>query len=262
MRKLTEISEFVIEYIAINSSPHQEILDNLKEFLEILDLDFESEVEDSTLRGFSRKNTITLNVKWYEGSENTFILKCKGVEEDLIIFREELEDSAKTYFDDIMLVFNEIARNYNTKCYEYLHDLENELRMAIIFCLAKRYGKRWWNQRIPSDIKDNHGERKGTKSKKIEDLEELRLKGHDSEDLHEIFYTYFPDLKKIIEKRDNWQEVFEDIFGRRDVLVKLDELYPLRNIIAHNRYLTKENADTVELYYKKLDRFLAIMNGW
>jgi hypothetical protein len=80
--------------------------------------------------------------------------------------------------------------------------------------------------------------------------------------LHEIFYTYFPDLKKIIEKRDNWREVFEDIFGRRDVLVKLDELYPLRNIIAHNRYLTKENADTVELYYKKLGRFLAIMNEW
>ena len=259
---MTEISEFVIEYIAINSNPHQEILDNLKEFFEILDLDFESEVEDSTLRGFSRENTITLNVKWYESSENTFILKCKGVEEDLITFRVKLEESAKTYFDDIILVFNEIARNYNTKCYEYLHDLENKLRMTIIFCLARQYGKKWWNQRIPSDIKDDKGERKGTKSKKIEDLEELHLKGHDSEDLHEIFYTYFPDLKKIIEKRDNWREVFEDIFGRKDVLVKLDELYPLRNMIAHNRYLTKENADTVERYYKKLGRVLAIIKGW
>jgi len=59
---MTEISEFVIEYIAINSTPYQEIFADLKEFFEILDLDFESEV-DSTLRGFSRENTITLNVK-------------------------------------------------------------------------------------------------------------------------------------------------------------------------------------------------------
>jgi len=79
--------------------------------------------------------------------------------------------------------------------------------------------------------------------------------------LHEIFYTDFPDLKKIVEKRDNWREVFGDIFGRKEVLVKLDELYPLRNMIAHNRYLTKENADTMERYYIKLSR-LAIMKGW
>jgi len=50
----------------------------------------------------------------------------------------KVEESAKTYFDDIILVFNEIARNYNTKCYEYMHDLENELRMTIIFCLARQ----------------------------------------------------------------------------------------------------------------------------
>lgn len=79
--------------------------------------------------------------------------------------------------------------------------------------------------------------------------------------MHEIFYTDFPDLKKIVEKRDNWREVFGDIFGRKEVLVKLDELYPLRNMIAHNRYLTKENADTMERYYIKLSR-LAIMKGW
>jgi len=253
---MNEDREFTIEYITINSIPHEEIERYLKEFLEILDLDYEPPIaEDCTLHGFSRTDSITLDAKWYDGYVNTFILKCNGLRDDLIIFRKKLEEELRTYFDDTILVSNEIGQNYDIECYEYLHNLENNLRKMIIFYLAKNYGKNWWDQRIPSDIKDDHGDKKGTRSKKIE---EMGIKEHDAEDMHEIFYADFSDLKKIIERKDNWREVFKDIFKRKGVLVKLDELYPLRNRIAHNRYLTKENTDTIRLHSKKLHRYLSL----
>lgn len=53
---------------------------------------------------------------------------------------------------------------------------------------------------------------------------------------HPIYYTDFGDLRKIMERNDNWTEVFCSVFGRKEFLLTfMGELETIRNTTAHNR---------------------------
>jgi hypothetical protein len=69
----------------------------------------------------------------------------------------------------------------------------------------------------------------------------------------------FPDLRKIIERDDNWKEAFASIFPRRDILVAtLSELEPIRNTIAHSRKATMADAEIVHASYAKIEEAIGI----
>jgi hypothetical protein len=74
-----------------------------------------------------------------------------------------------------------------------------------------------------------------------------------------MYYVDFTDYSKIIERRDNWQEAFRDVFRDKEaVLVKLRELEQIRNDIAHSRELSDLQMDLLRFNCRYL---LAAIDG-
>lgn len=115
----------------------------------------------------------------------------------------------------------------NLIIYGILYNIEVGLREFIIEILENKFGPRWWKTRLSADL--IYSFKEGMKS--VEKTRWWEVVIH-----HPVYYLNFPDLKKIIEQKDNWRNVFENVFGRKDLIIgKLVELEFIRNDIAHNR---------------------------
>jgi Swt1-like HEPN len=132
----------------------------------------------------------------------------------------------------------------NIDIFTMLFILETALRELIIEELSKVEGPRWYKRCLPGDVLDKY--RKGREAEKS--IQWTRSIPH-----HPIYYVDFPDLKKIIERDENWKKAFERIFSRKDILSStLSELEPIRNKIAHNRKASREDVEVVKGTYSKL----------
>jgi len=117
-----------------------------------------------------------------------------------------------------------------------LEDLENLLRNCIKSSLENK-SKNWWLERIPPDVRERAEERRQKDESKKE----------------QVLYLDFGDYTKIITRRDNWRDVFSQIFGDLDAIkVKLKELTNIRNSIAHNRQLTTEQKEKFALLSREI----------
>jgi len=132
----------------------------------------------------------------------------------------------------------------NVRCFSLMYAIENGIRELIIEELTRLEGVRWYKRRLPSDV-----------LKKYRDAVQLqrqimwtKLVPH-----HPIYYLDFPDLKKIIEREDNWKDAFSSIFARKDLIsASLSEIEPVRNALAHNRKLVKQDVAMLEAALSKL----------
>jgi hypothetical protein len=123
----------------------------------------------------------------------------------------------------------------DTDCADLLNILEIELRMFIAEKLSTISAK-WWKQRIPEDIRNRAEKRKQER--------EEPYPGMERQDRSLSDYLDFADLKTIITKKDNWDEVFKQVFSRPEVVqVKLDEISPFRNDIAHHRNIPMNDRE-------------------
>lgn len=121
----------------------------------------------------------------------------------------------------------------NILAYELLYKLEVGIREFLIDTFG-REDQKWWKQRLPSDVLDKLKEGR-EKERKIKWVE---LLPH-----HPLYYIDFPDLKKIIEIKDNWHDAFQAFFGDKDVFCGgLRELEPIRNKIAHSRRISENEV--------------------
>lgn len=128
----------------------------------------------------------------------------------------------------------EIPPKTNIETYRCLFQIENVLRELIIDRLSRVVGPRWYKQRLPSDILKKY--REGITYER--GIPWIRLTPH-----HPTYYLDFPDLRKVIEREDNWRDAFKAIFVRKDILdAILGELEPIRNKVAHNRVATSEDS--------------------
>jgi hypothetical protein len=132
----------------------------------------------------------------------------------------------------------------NVECFKILHALENSLRELIIEELNHLDGSRWYKTRLPGDVLKKY--REGLEFQKH--VPWMSLVPH-----HPIYYIDFADLKKILEREDNWKDAFSPIFERKDIIsATLSELEPIRNSLAHNRRLTAQDLGIVESAIGKL----------
>lgn len=123
--------------------------------------------------------------------------------------------------------------------YDVLHNLEIHLRKLIENALAK-ISKNWWKERIPDGVR--------TKAEERKQKNEKSWPWYTGKDLHPIAYVDFTDYVQIIRRRDNWREVFQDIFKEEEVIAaKLKELEHIRNAIAHSRDLTHDEFERLKL---------------
>jgi hypothetical protein len=133
----------------------------------------------------------------------------------------------------------------NIKIFTYLYSIETAIREIILEKLANIYGHSWYKRALP-------GGEILTKYKNARVYEKLtpwvQYVPHNP-----IYYLDFPDLTTIIERNDNWNAVFKDIFYRKDFIVTtLRELEPIRNKVAHNRKAATKDLEIVIGAYRKI----------
>lgn len=132
----------------------------------------------------------------------------------------------------------------NIISYSYLYNIENTLRELIIKSLSNVDGAHWYKRRLPGDVLQKY--RNGIQYERS--LKWYKLIPH-----HPIYYIDFPDLRKIIERKDNWIGVFKNIFLRKDFISSIfTELEFIRNKVAHNRKATEQDTNNLETVNAKL----------
>ena len=127
---------------------------------------------------------------------------------------------------------------------DVLRMLERELRRCIEERLS-RVTANWWTERVPEEVR-LHAERRVSLRERVWPW--LDGGGHRA-----VEYLDFPDYARIILDLQNWQQVFSSVFVDQDALrVKLRELEPIRNDVAHSRQITPANAARLRLYAREL----------
>ena len=122
------------------------------------------------------------------------------------------------------------------EAYPLLRDVENAVRGVIEERLTQ-LSSNWWSERIPEDVRLR--------------AEERREK--DGDGLSFIYYVDFPDYLKIIRKKDNWRDAFAGVFRDDEwISVKLRELEPIRNALAHSRPLPPGSLDRLRVNSKDI----------
>lgn len=132
----------------------------------------------------------------------------------------------------------------NVEIFHYLYAIEVALRELIIESLKGVAGPKWFLSRLHKDALDKF--KNGIAS-------ERKTKWTQLVPHHPIYYVDFPDLRIIMERNDNWKDVFKGVFSRKEFLVStLSELEFIRNKVAHNRKATDSDVDIVKGTYTKL----------
>jgi hypothetical protein len=135
-----------------------------------------------------------------------------------------------------------------TEAYQAIYIFENLIRHVVMTILENKYGKDWWNNPrvVSKEIKDHVESRK---------KEEKKNRWHAIRGSHDIFYTDFGALNRII--TTNIVD-FRDVFGDLEIQSEMRQLERSRNIIAHNNPLPKRELDRIQMYYKDLTKQLGI----
>jgi hypothetical protein len=126
----------------------------------------------------------------------------------------------------------------NIIAYQYLYEIEIALRELIIFFLQDLYGSKWYKSRLPGDVLEKY--KKGIKY-------EHSIKWSNFIPHHPIYYIDFSDLKKVIQKSDNWNSVFKKIFENKEIFSSsITEIEFIRNKIAHNRIISNDDLNILK----------------
>ena len=125
-----------------------------------------------------------------------------------------------------------------SEIYYNLFVFENFLRLFIEQIAKDEHGTNFWKKlTINKKINDKINERKNDEKNK----RWMSIRGDSN-----FFYTDLLDLKTIISS--NWS-LFRQLFPKEQWLTsKLEELYDLRNKVAHNSYLDWNEQQTVSIY--------------
>jgi hypothetical protein len=131
----------------------------------------------------------------------------------------------------------------NAELYPALFIFENSVRNFVRKVLEKKYGERWWKNRVSKDIKKRVEQRIQT---------EKMNKWHGARGGSKIYYTDFSDLSTIIKNNAGvFNNYFKGIRGKTNWLTqKLDELALSRHNIAHVCPLQTRDRQRFLLYFK------------
>jgi len=125
-----------------------------------------------------------------------------------------------------------------TELHAKYYVLENSFRRVISRVLESAHGVNWWDTCVPTEVKDKVRMRR---------LQEDKTPWHGKRGQHEIFYSDFGDLRRLIEK--NWPD-FQRLFPSRPwITQRLDELEPPRNVHAHHNPVSKRDQQRIDLYF-------------
>lgn len=120
-----------------------------------------------------------------------------------------------------------------------IDNVELAIREFIEEKLREKYGDKWWKQGVPSDVRKNCTNSRDEKLKRLPWIKEL------PKEYSLLKFADFTDYEKIITRKDNWQDLFKDVFGNdiKKIEVRLDDATELRNLFKHLRPPLDEIVD-------------------
>jgi hypothetical protein len=138
--------------------------------------------------------------------------------------------------------------NKMAKVYPDIFLFENIVRHTIMTILEKKHGKDWWitPNLVSKEIRDKVVGRKDY---------EKENRWHSARGAHEIFYTDFSDLSRIIQNNAN---DFKKVFGDLQIEAEMKKLELSRNIIAHNNSLPANEIKRIDIALDDLKKQLDV----
>lgn len=145
------------------------------------------------------------------------------------------------------LVTNSLATmgsNLGADVYPRLFILENSIRQLITLYLSKQ-GINWWDTCVPLRVRKNVSRTMNR---------EKRYPYRETRGSHPLSYANFSDLKTIILAN---QTIFQNIILDLEWFkVKMDEVYMVRNNIAHCVPVSKDDISRINLFFRDWARLL------
>lgn len=133
------------------------------------------------------------------------------------------------------------------EAHDRLMRLETHIRHFIDDRMRDMFGDQWITHRVPGDL-----------SKKWREKQQIaREKGDGDHPL--IAYADFTDYLPVITQRNNWNDVFEPVFRRKEsVTESFYRLFPLRLSAMHARIITQDDEIYLYVEVKRLLRAIGV----
>ncbi len=136
-----------------------------------------------------------------------------------------------------------VYKNIPSEGYSIMFVLENSIRTFITKILLGVYGGNWWLEvRNKKSLKETV---RKVDSRKASDSDNWY---HSKRGAHEIYYTDYLELVSIIRVFD---KEFCKLFkkgAQKNLIGKLEELGPTRNVIAHNNPITPKDLERLKVH--------------
>ena len=131
---------------------------------------------------------------------------------------------------------------WNLRVYPLIYFIEVSLPELIIERFSASFGHVWYKH-LPGDVLKKYRE-----GRQRERRTPLKYASQNP-----LYYADFPDIAKILEAGKNWDQMFQSIFGRRDIFIaSLRSIEEIRNKVAHNRIALASDYATVSSLYQQI----------
>jgi len=116
------------------------------------------------------------------------------------------------------------------RAFSSLRTFEISVRQFIVERLQAAFGAKWTKRGLPKDVVENC------------ELKKARAEAVGADELPLIDYADFSDYIKIIDRADNWRDIFQAVFARKeDVKESFQRLGPVRISTMHSRLVLQED---------------------
>lgn len=232
------------------------------------------------------KALITVNFRVETGNipsnkERYFLIALENTSDELVDEFSEVGNKIKQISKRINpestvvnILWDDIGRHYAYKAYPLINDVENVMRKLISKFMLINVGMDWSKETIHPDL-----------AKKIENFEEDAhlndLYKLDFINLSEVLFQKKRDISldeldrvllktkfnvldqsKILKyvPKSNWEKYFSSLLDEdsQGLEKKWELLYKLRNKVAHNRFLTKEDFEKIKGLTSEVKAILSI----
>jgi hypothetical protein len=162
-------------------------------------------------------------------------------------FEEGLQIAGFQIWHEIEIVDEaDESSTHAAMAFRALRRLETAIRAFIVERFTAQFGDKWYRQRLPADVLQAWTDKKARDTTSTADLPLIE-------------YADFSDYIKIIERKDNWVDVFQGVFTRKeDIQESFRRLGPIRIATMHARLVLKED---LLLMVSETARILKAING-
>lgn len=265
-----------IEYLITIKNPGT-FCSNKKSFVGFLNSDEQIKITDKIITYQKQEikyNLVEKKNKSFINFELTFYFGKKSNEEFILELTKLLRTNilkikqGDTY---LKILWDDLAREYSIDAYPIINKLENLMRLLISKFMILNVGVDWFSSQIHDDIKkkrkaDDKNNNVGRLYDDVFnldfiDLADVLFKPYRTmkiEDIDKIIDEYNADTRKNIPielirgiyPHSNWDRHFKNIIDKdiTDSFIKKrwENLYNIRNSIAHNRLLDKQNLEELK----------------